>query len=286
MDVNEFEIFTIDGHKTFLENYEKDTVDKKLKDRVSGIHQQYDTDLFELTGKRKTANQKTYNFLKEVISDYRDKAKGAPELQSKIDELKESIKNGAGSEQIKKDLEGVQKQFKEAELEWDTEKKDLLSSRQTMQLSNELDKSLAGITFKKSIPENVRNIMISTVRDNLVKSAQLVDGTLIFVDKDGVTLRNRENGLNPFTAEEMLRDRLKDVIGEERVIEGTGIKPEFKEDKDGKKDITILIPATVKTKNDLSVHLLEQGLVQTSKEYRAAYAKYSPDLKFSKLKSG
>jgi len=278
-DSAEFEVFTTEDHKTFLENYEKDAVDKKLKDRVSEIHLQYDNDLFEITGKRKAPNQKTYNFLKEIVSDYQEKAKGAPELQAKIDELKESIKNGAGSEQIKKDLEGMQKQFADSKKEWDEEKSRLTLSQQRMQLDNELDKALVGLKFKESIPENVRAIMLRTVKDNLIETAKIVDGQLIFVDKEGATLRNKENALNPFTAEEMLRDQLKDIIGEERVITGTGVKPEIK-GKGDEKDIVVSIPDSIKTKELLSEHLLSLGLTRDSDEYLLAYKKYSEKLPY------
>jgi len=279
-DKPEFEVFTTDEHKTFLENYEQDVVDKKLKSRVSEIHQQYDDDLFKLIGKRKTPNQKTYNFLEEVINDLKSQAKDAPELKAQIEKLKEDIKNGEGAETIKKDLESVKNQYSEDKAKWDAEKAELLTSKQEMQLGNELDKALVGIKFKESIPENVRAIMISTVKDSLVKKAKIVDSKLIFVGSEGETLRNPDNGLNPFTAEEMLRTALKDIIGEERVITGTGVKPEITGEGD-KKDIHISVPATIKTKDQLSEYLLEQGLTRDSEEYKLAYAKYSPNLKYS-----
>lgn len=278
-DSTEFEVFTVEDHKTFLENYEKDAVDKKLKDRVSEIHQQYDNDLYEITGKRKAPNQKTYNFLKEIISDLQESAKNAPELQKTIDELKESIKNGAGSEQIKKDLESIQKQFADSKKEWDEEKSKLITSQQRMQLDNELDKAMVGLKFKDSIPENVRAVMVRTVKDNLINSAKIVDGQLIFIDKEGATLRNQENALNPFTAEEMLKDQLKDILGEERKITGTGVKPEIKGEGD-KKDIVVGIPDNVRTKQMLSEHLLALGLTRDSDEYKLAYAKYSEKLPY------
>jgi len=278
-DSPEFEVFTIDEHKTFLENYEKDAVDKQLKSRVSEIHQQYDDDLFKLTGKRKAPNQKTYNFLDEIMNDLEEKAKNAPLLQAQIDQLKDDIKNGKGAEQISKDLESVKKQYADDKKKWDDEKSELLTGKQEMQLSNELDKALVGFKYKESIPEDVRNIMIRSAKEKLVKSAKIVDNQLIFIDKEGATIRNKDNALNPFTAAEMLREELKSIIGEERKIEGTGVKPEITGEGD-KKDIHISIPPTIRTKEELSEFLLNKGLTRDSEEYKIAYAKYSGNLKY------
>jgi len=240
-DKTEFEVFTADEHTTFLENHVESEVEKRMKGDVGKIHQQYDDDIFELVGKRKSPNQKTYNFMKEVIADLQVKAKGAPELQAKIDELKESIKTGAGSEQIKKDLENVQQQYKDSKKEWDTEKASLLSSNQKMQLGHEIDKAMVGLKFKESIPQNVRDIMLNTVKDNLIAQAKIEDSSLFFIDKTGATLRNKNNALNPYTAEEMLKEQLKDILGEEIKIPGTGVTPEITGEGDDK-TINVAVP--------------------------------------------
>lgn len=277
----EFEVFSNTEHKTFIDNLLESEVDKQLKPKVSEIHQMYDEDLYKLTGKRRGENQKTYDFLKETLTGHSANLETIGNLKKEIDDLKKQIKDGNGDPQLKKDLENVQKQYQEAKTAWDEEKKTYVTEKERMIIDNELDKALVGIKFKESIPESVRNVMVRQVKDNLIGVAKFHDGKLIFLNKDGETLRNKENSLNPYTAKEMILEQLKDIVGEEKKIEGTGVKPGLTKDKEGKKDIVISIPDSVSTKEKLTEHLLSLGLTRDSEEYMVAYAKYSPDLKFS-----
>ena len=279
-DKTEFEVFTADEHKTYIDNFKESTVDKELKDRVGKIHQQYDDDIYELTGKRKKSDQKTYNFLKEVIVDYKDKDAKSAGYETEITELKEKIKNNTGDETLKKDLKDLQDLHKEAKLKWDTEKSDLMSSHQRDSMENVFDKSLTGIKFKDTITDSVRDVVILAVKNELLKSAQMFDGKIIFRDKDGEILRNDDNFGNPYTPEEMLKSKLSDIIDTGIKIEGTGVKPKITEDDKGNKTINYTPSTSVKSKADLSKDLAARGLVQGSDEYKLAYAKYSPDLKY------
>ena len=279
-DKTEFEVFTADEHTTFLDNFKESTVDKELKEHVGKIHQQYDDDIYELTGKRKKSDQKTYNFLKEVIVDYKDKDAKSTGYENEITELKEKIKNNTGDETLKKDLAKVQQLYKDDKKTWESEKTTLISSHQRTGMENVLDRSLTGVKFKDTIPESARKMVLSAVKNELLESATMVDGVMIFTDKDGETLRNKDNGLNPYTAEEMLMSKLSDIIDTGRKIEGTGAEVEITEDDKGNKTINYTPSSSVKTKGDLSKDLAARGLISGSKEYMLAYAKYSEGLKY------
>lgn len=283
-EATDYEVFTTDEHTKFLENHLEAEIDKKIKVDIGKVHQRYEDDIFQITGLRKKDGQKAYNFMKEVLDDFKTKAKSNPELQQEIETLKEKIKNGLngeGVELLKKEIEKLEHQFQEGKETWDTEKKDLLTAQQDALLGNEMDKAIIGFKFLESIPESVRNVMIEKVKTNLIPTAKMVENKLIFVDKEGLTLRNPST-MNPFTVKEMLQDQLKVIIGEERNIEGPGIKPEIVAGKKkGDKDIHLSIPDAVKTKGQLSEHLLAQGLTRDSEEYQLAYAKYSEALKYA-----
>jgi len=271
----ELEVFTTEEHKTFLENYE----DSVIAPKVSEIYSKIDSDIFEQTGKKRPGNMKTYNFMKEVIGELKTNGEKSTALESEISELKDKIKNNAGNESLKKDLEAVQKLYADEKKQWGEEKTQLLTSHQQAKLENELDKSATGLKFKDSIAESVRKVVLQSVKSDLLKSAEIVDGRMIFKDTNGDTLRNKDNALNPFTPEEMLRLKLKDILDEGRKIEGTGVKPKIIE-ADGKKTIDYIPSASVKTKDDLGADILSQGLTRGSEEYKLAYAKYSPDLPY------
>jgi len=271
----ELEVFTVAEHKTFLENYE----DSVIAPKVSEIHNQYDKDIFEITGKKRPGNVKTYTFMKEVIGELQTTGKKSVELEREISELKEKIKNNAGNETLKSDLEAVQKLYKEEKEKWGNERTQLLTSHQQAKLENELDRSVMGIKFKDSITDNVRKVVLESVKANLLKSAEIVDGRMIFKDAAGNTLRNKDNALNPYTPEEMLRLELKDILDEGRKIEGTGVKPKIVE-VNGQQTIDYVPSASVRTKDDLGTDILSKGLTRESAEYKLAYAKYSPDLPY------
>jgi len=283
---SEFEVFTKEEHTTYLDNYKKSEVENELRDRVRKVHQNYDEDLFQLTGKRRRTDpeEKTFDFLKAVIGDYKTNETKIAEFETQIGDLKEKIKSNTGDEQLKKDLAEamsnlatVKKLYEEEKETWGKEKGSLESSHQRSGMENILDRALIGIKFKDGISESVVKIVVDSVKNELLETAGIIDGVMIFKDKEGKTLINKDNAMNPFTADEMLRSKLKDIIDEGRVIAGTGVKPEIKTDKDGNKTINYSPSDSVKTKDDLHKDLSSKGLVQGSEEYNLAWEKYSGD---------
>ena len=283
---SEFEVFTKEEHTTYLDNYKKSEVENELRDRVRKVHQNYDEDLFQLTGKRRRTDpeEKTFDFLKAVIGDYKTNETKIAEFETQIGDLKEKIKSNTGDEKLKKDLAEamsnlatVKKLYEEEKETWGKEKGSLESSHQRSGMENILDRALIGIKFKDGISESVVKIVVDSVKNELLETAGIIDGVMIFKDKEGKTLINKDNAMNPFTADEMLRSKLKDIIDEGRVIAGTGVKPEIKTDKDGNKTINYSPSDSVKTKDDLHKDLSSKGLVQGSEEYNLAWEKYSGD---------
>jgi hypothetical protein len=89
---------TKDEETEFLSNYEKtvipDKVNAEIGQKVKAVHDQYDEDLFKLTGKRKAGNQKTYDFLKEQIEEIKKAQKKGdhdPVLDDKLKELQSEL---------------------------------------------------------------------------------------------------------------------------------------------------------------------------------------------------
>lgn len=74
--------------------------------------------------------------------------------------------------------------------------------------------------------------------------------------------------------------RLKPILNEGRTQPGPGLKDKepLIETKDGKIDVTLILPDTVKTNADLTEFLLKSGLKRNTPEYLAAYGKYVENL--------
>jgi hypothetical protein len=99
-------------------------------------------------------------------------------------------------------------------------------------------------------------------------------------------MRNPHNALNPYTADELLKERLKDVLDVNRKIDGgPGIDNEIVKEFDKKTGkitkIAMVIPDSVKTKEDLSKFLVTQKLLRGSQEYILAYKEYSESLPYA-----
>jgi hypothetical protein len=133
---------------------------------------------------------------------------------------------------------------------------------------------MTGLKFKDAaiIPEDVRNAMIENAKAELAKSAEYVEGQLVFKDSDG-NIR-RDDNLNVLKPQDILSEKLKSIIDEGRKAKGVNIKDPEIIDEDGKVVVNLTLPDTIKTNADLTEHLLQLGMKQSSDEYRAAYAKY------------
>jgi len=276
-DSEDWHVATESDHETFLNNFEE----TKIAPKISELHNKYDEDIHSVLGVRKNADEKTYDFLKRTLSEMKAER---DERIAKIENLEKAVKDTTGKEaleQAQRELESVRNKHNSAISEWESKYQELEGSTHMMKINNELDKGLTGLVFKdaKLMPEDVRNIHINVVKDDLAKNAEFVKGRLVFRDEKGEIILHKKT-LTPLTANEILKERLKPILNEGREQKGPGIdknEPVIKT-KDGKIDVTLVVPDSVKTNADLMTFMLESGLKRGSKEFSAAYAKYSEGL--------
>ena len=282
----EFEVFEGKEHATYLDNFKETVIAPKIKD----VHDQYDKDIKEVTGIEREGNEKSYNYLKRAGGVLKEKADSVAGFETKVTELEAKIKDGSGDEQLKgkltqaeTDLANAKTLYKEGKDTWDSEKKTLESSHQKAGMSNILDRALMGIKFKEGMTKEVVDIVVDNVKNGLLDIAEVVEGKMIFKDKEGITLVNKDNALNPYTPEEMLQSKLTDIIDVGRKIPGTGATPKVEKDKEGKVISVNYIPGdAVHSLDDMHKDLVVKGFVQGSEEYKAAWAKYSEQYKKTK----
>ena len=277
----DFTVLTESEHKEFLDNLrDTEPFKREIDKRLGDVHKKYDDDLFEITGKRKLTEQRTFDFMK---TEYQTLLDGADELRLKNEKLEEAGKDGSGAEALKlakSELESVKKKHQTSLDEWRNKYESLEKNGEQMRVLNEFDRSMQGFKFKDAaiIPEDVRNAMINNAKDELSKSASFVDGKLVFLDSAGDILR--DDKLNYVSAKDVLAEKLKSIIDTGRKAEGVDIKePDIEKDKDGNLIVNIILPDSVKTNVDLSAHLLSLGMKSGSDEYRAAYKKYIDKVK-------
>jgi hypothetical protein len=267
--------------KTFLENYGKKIEEEVIPGKISELHTRYDDDIFSVTGMKKNPTEKTYEFTKRVLAEFKTKAEKTSVLEKEIADLKKQIADGTGDKKTLADLEAVQRAYKELEDTKTKEVENVKTEFEKYRVQSDIIAATTGLQFKKQIPEAAVKSLMNQVIGDLTSIASRQDGKLVFM-KDGVPMRNPHNALNPYTADELLKERLKDVLDINRKVEnGPGVSNEIlKEyDKSGKiTKIALVIPDSVRTKEDLSKFLVSQKLLRGSQEYDAAYAEYSPAL--------
>lgn len=258
-----------------------------IGNRIGELHGQYDKDVLSVTGIAKRQDEKSYDYVKRVLGDYKAKAAGADELNAKITTLqteiegyKKTIAEGKGNEAVAQQLKDAQKQLKDTQdlfeskqKEWQDKYDTLNTQYQQSQINAEFDKALQGIKFKSIYPESVQRTLIDSAKRTVLSTAKAdwveENGTrkLVFRDASGNIMTNPENKLNPFTPAELLTRELKDVIDTGRQQRGAGTQG----GQGGQGGSTYLdmtgITNQVDADDAINKHLMALGLTRGSKEF-------------------
>ncbi len=272
----DFHVETADERKTFL-NKLKDTEEFKqqIDLRIGDLEKKYDDDLYTLSGEKKKDGERTYDFMKRKFKEMND---NSDVLKSQNEELEKAVKDKTGDKALdlaKGEIDSMKKKHQTYKDDADKKYTDLEQSGVQMRIQHEFDKSMTGLKFQAAIPDVARDAMINAVKGELLKSSSFVDGQLVFLGEDGKILR--DDNLNVVTPKDILTEKLKSIIDPGRIQEGVDTETSI-EETDGKINVNISIPDHVKTNVDLTEHLLKSGFKRDTKEYRAAYAKYSEKL--------
>lgn len=269
-------IRTEDDDKKFLENYGKSVLEKELDPAISKVHNQYDDDLEKIFGERKKPGEKTYNFMKDKFKTWKEKAERVENLEGEIETLKK------GSPEVESKLREIKSlQGQMDKLRQDYEGKITEMSKQNLKnnVKSEIERGLLGLKVKPGIPEAMKQLYVDKIIDDLAANAEIRDGKVVFLDGEGKALRDPST-MAPYTAEALLKERMKDVIDIGHQVKGPGIQDPVRKDTNG--ELNIILPDNIRTKVQLGDYLVKElGIKNTTKEYRDAYAKYSKGLKFA-----
>lgn len=273
----DFVIRTAEEEVNFLANHAKEVEEKLIPEKISKLHSQYDDDVYSVTGLRKAATEKTYDFVKRVLSSLKTDAEKAKSLESEMATLKDQIAKGKGNEQVLADLEAVRKQYNELKESKEQEITKLRTEQDKFRAETQIRAAIP-VNIKKGLPEDAVKALTEQAVSHLISIAQLQDGKLVFVE-NGVIKRNPHNKLEPYTAQELLSEQLKNIIDTGRKLPGgpdLNSEVTYEKDKNGKiTKVAMIVPDSVRTKEDLSKYLVSAGLLRGTQEYMAAYSQYS-----------
>ena len=255
--------------------------------RIGELHGQYDNDVLSVTGIVKKQGEKSYDYVKRVLGEYKDKAAGTEALNTQIDDLKrqvegykKTIADGKGSEAIAQQLKDTQKQladtqalFEKKETQWKEKYDGLNSQYQKSLIDAEFGKALQGMKFKSIYPESVQKTLVEAAERAILASAKPdwveEEGVkkLVFRDASGNIMNNPENRLNPFTPGELLKRELKDVLDSGQHRSGAGTQGgQGQGSGSGTVDLSG-ITNQVDADYAIGKYLMSQGYTRGSKEF-------------------
>lgn len=257
--------------------------------KIGALHGQYDADILSISGISKADGEKTYDYLKRVLGDYKTKLDGTKTLSAqleaqkkKVTELETKLAAGGSNEAVKQQLKDARHQVTQLQTqltakteELDNAKKDYEKKEKDLQVGFAFTNATAGIKFKADVSEPVKKILLAAAKDEILAKGTpdfVDDGKggkkLVLRDAAGNTLNNPKNNLNPYTIEELIMETsLKDVIDTGKQQPGGGTKPNPSSDH----RTFNLDLSTAKTQQEADVqienYLLSTGLTRDNVEF-------------------
>ena len=257
--------------------------------KIGALHGQYDADILSISGISKADGEKTYDYLKRVLGDYKTKLDGTKTLSAqleaqkkKVTELEAKLAAGGSDEAVKQQLKDARHQVTQLQTqlttkteELDKAKKDYEQKEKDLQVGFAFTNATAGIKFKADVSEPVKKILLAAAKDEILAKGTpdfIDDGNggkkLVLRDAAGNTLNNPKNNLNPYTIEELVMETsLKDVIDTGRQQPGGGTQPN---PSPNHRTVNLDL-STAKTQQEADVqienYLLSTGLTRDNVEF-------------------
>lgn len=259
--------------------------------KIGALHGQYDADILNVSGIVKTEGEKSYDYLKRVLGDYKTKLDSTKTLSAqleaskkKVTELETKLAAGGSDEVLKQQLKDAKHQVVQLQTqltakgeELDNAKKEYEAKEKNMQVGFAFANATAGIKFKAGIAESVQKILLSAAKDEILTKGTpdfIDDGhgnkKLVLRDENGNTLNNPKNNLNPYTLSELIMETsLKDVIDTGRQQSGGGTKPLNNPNGGGHSTVLDLFGAKTQLEADAQIenYLLSTGLTRDNAEF-------------------
>lgn len=228
---------------TLSANDENSVIAKKTGEIYGGL----DADILAASGIEKNGTEKTFDYAKRVVAEFKTKAESASALQTQIDSLtkekarlEKAIADGATDaetakalKQAKADLTAVQTQFNDLKTKYDEAEQKYQNELFGVRIESALQTAVAGVKFKPELPESATKVLLSQAIDKIkaMNPEYIDDGkggkVLAFKDETGALMRNPNNQLNPYTPGDLLTRELETmgIIDKGRQAAGGGSTP-------------------------------------------------------------
>lgn len=281
-----------DTQLTAIAEMSKNDENTVIGTKIGALHGQYDSDILSITGIAKNNGEKSYDYAKRVLNDYKSQIGSTATIQAQlanaqkeVQTLKDKLAAGAGDETIKQQLKDakaqvtqLQTQLTTKEAEFNEAKAKLEGQIKDVHVDYAFQAATSALKFKAGITEGVQKILLASAKAEVLAKGTpdfVDDGkggkTLVFRGADGNVLNNPANNLNPFTVQELvMQTSIKDVIDTGKQQPGGGTKPIVAIPGAGG-GATLLDLSNVKNQLDadkaIESYLLSNGLTRDSTEF-------------------
>ncbi|WP_418707183.1 hypothetical protein [Barnesiella intestinihominis] len=275
---------------TLSVNDENSVIAKKTGEIYGGL----DADILAASGIAKNGTEKTFDYAKRVLTEFKTKVDGANGLQSQIDSLtkekarlEKAIADGATDaetakalKQAKADLKSVTTQYNDLKSKYDEAEKEHTNEVFGIRVETALQTATAGLKFKAGLPESATKVLLDQAIAKIkgMNPEYIDDGKggkiLAFKDESGAIMRNPNNQLNPYTPGDLLAKELETmgILDKGRQAAGGGtVPPAGGSGGGGGTTIDITGAKTrVEAYEAIAANLMAQGLTAGSEKFDAA----------------
>lgn len=257
--------------------------------KIGALHGQYDNDILGITGIVKNQGEKSYEYAKRVLNEYKTKVESANAIgaelaaaKKQVTELQAKIEANAADETVRQQLKDAKAQVSQLQKQLQTKESELTAKQaefdktiKDTHVDYAFNAATTGLKFKDGITDSVKNILLASAKAEVLAKGTpdfIDDGkggkTLVIRGADGNILNNPKNNLNPYTIGELvLETSIKDVIAETRKQTGGGTGSGAG-GNGGNTDVDLSgIKTQLEADKAIETYLLSTGLTRDSQDF-------------------
>lgn len=256
--------------------------------KIGALHGQYDSDILGITGIAKNQGEKSYDYAKRVLTEYKQQIASTATIQAQlanakneITSLKQKLADGAGDETLKQQLKDAKALASQLQQQLTQQVNDAVKQKETYEkqikdiyVDNAFGEAVSDLKFKPGITDGIKTVLLTAAKAEVLTKGtpDFIDanGTkvLVFRGADGNVLNNPANNLNPYTVKDLLlQTSIKDVIDLSKPQAGGGTRRNT--GGTGGENLLDLSGAKTQVEADkiIEAHLLSNGLTRDSAEF-------------------
>ena len=241
---------TQSDEQSYLDKFKTQVIEQDIPARIKAVHDQYDNDLFELTGERKAPTEKTYDFVKRKITEIKTSKIEDPVLKEQLQTLQRQLED---KEKVhKKVVDDIESKYFGREI-------DMLVTSDLSQVNIALPAHLKTDDEKQKYISSQKSLMKKDLLSSF-QAKQDNDGNIIFYEGDKQLISNTDG--KPLKPLDIIKDKYAFYIakdeGRQQNGGGTG-------GNGGQ--------GTFTTKEEVYKYLETKGIEPLTKQFNDEYAK-------------